>query len=299
MKYKVLMVDDDHAQHEIAGDYLEMAGYDVIHAFNGKEGLSSVADQKPDIILLDIRMPEMDGFQTLSKLQSISEFRDIPVLFLSSLNQPNLKVKGLELGADDYITKPFNKAELFARLRVALRRTARYKRNISTMDGNLKDFAISELLQTFDISGSNVYIEFSEMNASVAIDKGEILSVVLGDFSGFDALIRMMILNKGIFTVKFGLSKPGVDQSPMSIQGAIMDAVTTMDEMYRILSKVALPEDTVVITGELPEESVFKTAKALGPVTFKELICIAAGDVKQNAEIIALLNSEHKIEVIS
>src|SRR4030095_3444377 len=98
---------------------LELEGYQVVEAHNGLQAVDSVRTQLPDVILLDIMMPELDGFETLRMLR---EFSTIPVIMLTAKGEENDKVLGLELGADDYVTKPFGVRELLVRVRAHLRR---------------------------------------------------------------------------------------------------------------------------------------------------------------------------------
>ncbi len=115
----VLIVEDETAIRELIRLNLELAGYDVEEAGDGVEGLNAVRKQKPDLVLLDIMMPKMDGFTLLEELKN----DDIPVICLTAKDSVRDKVKGLELGADDYMTKPFESLELLARVKAVLRRS--------------------------------------------------------------------------------------------------------------------------------------------------------------------------------
>src|SRR5690242_393498 len=98
---------------------LELEGYQVVEAHNGIEALDAVRTQLPDCILLDVMMPELDGYETLRMLR---EFSSIPVIMLTAKGEEDDKVRGLELGADDYVTKPFSPRELAVRVKAVLRR---------------------------------------------------------------------------------------------------------------------------------------------------------------------------------
>jgi two-component system KDP operon response regulator KdpE len=99
---------------------LELEGYRVSEATDGMEAIEKTRDELPDLVLLDVMMPEMDGFETL---QHIREFSNVPVIMLTVKNEEEDKVRGLELGADDYVTKPFSPRELTSRIKALLRRT--------------------------------------------------------------------------------------------------------------------------------------------------------------------------------
>ncbi len=119
---KLLIVDEELDALTALRVALESEGYNVIVALDGFEGLEKVKTENPDAILLDIMMPGMDGFEVCKRLKSDSSTRHIPVIMLTAKGETDDKVEGLELGADDYVTKPFNLKELKARIRTVLRR---------------------------------------------------------------------------------------------------------------------------------------------------------------------------------
>ncbi len=118
----ILLVEDEPAQREILAYNLEAEGYDVVVARDGEEALERVAEQAPDLILLDWMMPNVSGIETCRRLKQRMATRAIPILMLSARSDETDKIRGLETGADDYIVKPYSLAELMARLRSHLRR---------------------------------------------------------------------------------------------------------------------------------------------------------------------------------
>ncbi len=122
-KYRILVVDDEKRMVGFIRLNLEQDGFIVIEAFNGTQALDRLRDSLPDLILLDVMMPDMDGFEVL---QTIREVSAVPVIMLTAKGEENDKVKGLELGADDYITKPFSPRELASRIKAVLRRGATF-----------------------------------------------------------------------------------------------------------------------------------------------------------------------------
>lgn len=110
---QILIVEDDVSIAELQRDYLEMSGYQVICAFDGEEGLKKIREEEIDLIILDLMLPKKDGFEILKE---ISETKEVPVLVVSARDEELYKIKGLTLGADDYITKPFSMGELVARV---------------------------------------------------------------------------------------------------------------------------------------------------------------------------------------
>ena len=123
MAKKILVVDDEPAQVRLVDQVLANNGYEVLKASNGQEALRIIFERKPDLILLDVVMPGIDGWQTCS---CIREFTDIPIIILTGKrNEEDDIVRGLEYGADEYLSKPLGNRELVARVRAALRRAER------------------------------------------------------------------------------------------------------------------------------------------------------------------------------
>ncbi len=119
MSYKILIADDEPEIRDLLRLYLENEKYEVVEAVNGIDALRLMDDEKPDLIMLDIMMPQMDGYQVL---KHIREDNNVPVIIISAKDEDSEKILGLNLGADDYIAKPFNPLEVIARVNSALRR---------------------------------------------------------------------------------------------------------------------------------------------------------------------------------
>ena len=117
-KIKVLLIEDDRSISNFITATMDREGYKIMHALNGREGLSLSTSFCPNVILLDLGLPDMDGLEVLQKLRSWS---DVPVIIISARTKEQEKVSALDLGADDYITKPFGTGELMARIRTSLR----------------------------------------------------------------------------------------------------------------------------------------------------------------------------------
>jgi len=116
----ILVVDDEPRVVQLIKMNLELEGFRVLSAGNGYEALEKVVRELPDLVILDVMMPEMDGFETVKKIREVSA---VPVIFLTVKDREVDRVRGLDLGADDYVTKPFSPKELASRVRAVLRRT--------------------------------------------------------------------------------------------------------------------------------------------------------------------------------
>jgi DNA-binding response OmpR family regulator len=117
---RIMVVDDEERMVRFIRLNLEHDGFQVSEAFNGKQAVQRIRDINPDLILLDVMMPDLDGFEVL---QLVREFSNVPVIMLTAKSEEDDRVRGLELGADDYITKPFSPRELVSRVKAVLRRT--------------------------------------------------------------------------------------------------------------------------------------------------------------------------------
>ncbi len=117
---KILVVDDEERMVRFIRLNLEHDGFQVIEAFNGKQALQRLRDATPDLILLDVMMPDLNGFEVLEMVREISS---VPVIMLTAKGEEDDRVHGLEKGADDYISKPFSPRELVSRIKAVLRRT--------------------------------------------------------------------------------------------------------------------------------------------------------------------------------
>jgi PleD family two-component response regulator len=122
-KTVILVADDEDAITTMLREALQAAGYGVVLARNGLEALEHIRREPPDLVVLDIEMPKMNGYEVCQNVKSDTFLRHIPVMMLTALGGVDRKVTGLEQGADDYLTKPFEMAELLARIRTLLRRT--------------------------------------------------------------------------------------------------------------------------------------------------------------------------------
>lgn len=117
---KILIVDDEKPISDIIKFNLTKEGYDIVTAFDGREAVTVFEDEKPDLIILDLMLPELDGLEVAKEIRKTSH---VPIIMLSAKDSEFDKVIGLEIGADDYVTKPFSNRELLARVKAHLRRT--------------------------------------------------------------------------------------------------------------------------------------------------------------------------------
>ena len=140
MTYKILVAEDDTDIQEVLRLYLVNSGFEVISAYDGSEAYELMLSENPDLALLDIMMPVINGYELTKKIREIS---NIPIIILSAMNADSDKILGLDIGADDYITKPFNPLEVIARIQSNLRR--KYKLDSSAAAENGDMLTVGEL----------------------------------------------------------------------------------------------------------------------------------------------------------
>jgi two-component system KDP operon response regulator KdpE len=150
----ILLIEDEPQMRRFLRVTLQSYGYSLIEAATGQEGLTQAATRKPDVVLLDLGLPDIDGLEVLSKIR---EWSQTPVIILSARGQEQDKIKALDAGADDYLTKPFGAGELLARIRVALR-------HIDTQQGGQTEpiFVLDTL--RVDLSKRQVFIKDIEVH---------------------------------------------------------------------------------------------------------------------------------------
>ncbi|MCD7957674.1 MAG: VanR-ABDEGLN family response regulator transcription factor [Lachnospiraceae bacterium] len=134
---KILVLDNEREIAEVIGLYLRNEGYEVELAYSGREVLDRVAQSPPDLALLDVMLPDIDGFRVLRKIRESYTF---PVIMLTAKTEYTDKINGLTLGADDYIPKPFNPLEMVARVKAQLRRYTKYNESGGSLPDNIIDF---------------------------------------------------------------------------------------------------------------------------------------------------------------
>ena len=157
---KILIVDDEKHLVSLVSLHMRMSGYEVLVASDGEKALTIAKEEKPDLIILDLMLPKMDGWEVCKRLRKESRIGDIPVIMLTARSEIGDKLKGFECGADDYITKPFSPRELVARVKRVLTRvrngsSAPKRYSFGDVDIDLEDFTIKT-------AGKEIYLTEKE-----------------------------------------------------------------------------------------------------------------------------------------
>jgi DNA-binding response OmpR family regulator len=199
-KYKILVVDDDRNIVDLVRLYLERDGYQVLVAYDGLEALSLARQRRPDLIVLDLLLPEVDGLDVCRILQTESK---VPIIMLTAKTTEEDKLIGLELGADDYVTKPFSPRELVARVRAVLRRVGQEAPQ-GPIEMQFADLVIDRRSHEVRVRGEVVsltptefqLLEVLAQEPGRAFTRLELLDRVFGyDFEGFERTIDVHVKN--------------------------------------------------------------------------------------------------------
>lgn len=163
---KVLVVDDEYNLREMISSYLQNEGFETLEAANGNSAVQTIKNDQIDIVLLDIMMPEMDGYEALKEIRSIQ--KKLPVIMLTAKTDEIDKIVGLEMGADDYITKPFSLRELSARMKAVLRRATNDDEDVDK-DEILEHGEIMINLSTYEVFVSRKRINLTPTEFKILV----------------------------------------------------------------------------------------------------------------------------------
>lgn len=186
---KILVIDDDITINELIQVNLELQGYKVIVAYNGITGFALAKQEQPDLIILDVMMPEIDGFTVAKRIRECTQIQDTPILMLTALSQLNDKVKGFDIGVDDYLVKPFEIEELKVRTRALLKRTNAIPKSMATKEvltiGDITLLPEEYKVKIKDKTATLTPIEFEIFNLLVQnygnmVSSGKILKDIWG-----------------------------------------------------------------------------------------------------------------------
>ena len=217
---------------------LKKAGYSVTTAQDGLDALSKLELSTPDLVLSDTRLPKLDGYALVRRLKERPEWAGIPVVFLTSQKSIEDKIRGLELGVEDYLTKPIFVRELLARVNLLINRrtqesiaTTRSLTGRTRFTGSIADMAVVDLLQTFEVSRKSgvLTLRNGAHIANIYFRDGKVVDAELGPLRGEEAIYRGLIWNEAEFEVVFCPVKND-DIINTSTQGILMEGMHRVDE---------------------------------------------------------------------
>lgn len=181
---KILVIDDDESINELIKVNLELAYYTVISALDGNKGYALAKQELPDLIILDVMMPEVDGYTVAKRIRENESTKDIPIIMLTALNMLQNKVQGFNIGVDDYLVKPFEMEELLVRVKALLKRT----NNIP------KSFAVKEVLTQGNITliPETYSVEINGKVAKVTPIEFDILNLLMQNYGNMVSSAKIL-----------------------------------------------------------------------------------------------------------
>ncbi|RMH41493.1 MAG: response regulator, partial [Deltaproteobacteria bacterium] len=260
-KQSLLLVDGDVKSLRVLEVSLKKAGFNVTTATSGADALKKVQTAQPDLIIADTQLDEIDGFEFCRRIKDDAEWSQIPFVFLTGQTSVDHKVRGLELGVDEYLTKPIYIKEILTRIKILLQKRQRVtleeKRDGRTrFTGHLADMGVVDLIQTIDVSRKSGLVHITNEDGSrgtLYFRQGKIVDAELGKLAGEDAVYRMLTWSEGEFEFVFRAVRRK-DVIEMSTQGLLMEGMRRLDEWGRLLEQLpALDRRFVVDYDELAE----------------------------------------------
>lgn len=267
-KKNLLLVDNDPKSLRVMEVSLRKNGFSVTTAVNGVDALEKVRISQPELILSDTKMPEMDGFQFCRELKHDHRLSGIPFIFLTAEKSVDHKIKGLELGVDDYLTKPIYIKEIVTRIKILLEK--KEKESLERRDprsnfaGDLADMGVVDLIQTIEIGRKTGTIRFRRDDGKVGhlfFRNGKVIDAELDRLKGEHAVYRLMVWGDGKFDIEFG-HLDRADVVELSSQGLLMEGMRRLDEWGRLLEQLPALETRFAVDhhelaerlAEIPDE---------------------------------------------
>ncbi|GAK51753.1 response regulator [Candidatus Moduliflexus flocculans] len=278
----ILIADDDEKVVALLKSSLQKEGYQTTEAYNGATALELAKKQVPDLILADVTMPEMDGFELCKHIRDDDTTMHIPFIFLTAKGELNDKVTGLNLGADDYISKPFHISEVTARIKSILQRIAMlsqhpHAQEESDLKGNLEQMHLPEVIQTLSMNQKTGGLKINSGNRSgkIYFENGEVIQALLGQIKGEEALYRILVWDEGTF--EFDTSDaPALPPIGKTTTSLLMEGFEERDEFFKYKKAMPSFSFSIKIVKSSSEEIKPTTQKVLGLIdgqrTIQEII---------------------------
>ncbi len=247
----ILVVDDDEHTRGLLKDLCEASGYKVTTAEDGQVALDRIADGRPDLVLLDLMMPRRDGFSVLRAVRENTAWLDLPIILLTAMGDMDGKIKGMELGADDYVTKPFKLVELQTRMNSALM-VREYRRRLMAAEEEL-----AQLRALDPLTGAGTYSQLkASLDSELARSRryGRPASALLFGFDDYQAF-------------RYAMGRDGCDQFVALVAQEIRTTLRGADRLFRVDSDefvVLLPE-TDLVGAKVAADRLLQIVHALKP----------------------------------
>jgi DNA-binding response OmpR family regulator len=265
-KRNLLLVDADPRSLRVLEVSLRKAGYSVATCGDVDGALELIGLSEPDMIIADTRLTGKDGFALARELRSRPATAQLPFLFLSSDPSVEAKVKSLEIGIEDYLTKPVYMREILTRVNLIMERNEREglgRAAKTRFSGSLEDMGLVDLLQTIDLSRKSgvLKLSYAQRRGSISFMEGRVIDAELGDLCGEAAIYRFLLWSEGAFELEFREVR-GEDKLGISTQALLMEGVRRLDEWGRLQEQLPGLHSMLEVNhaelalrlGEIPDE---------------------------------------------
>jgi len=210
MEIRIAVVEDNQTNIDLIRYQLDAEGFDIFIEKTGKKGMEMIKEKEPDLVLLDVGLPDIDGFELCKALRSDVKTKNYPIIMLTARTEDNDRIEGLKLGADDYITKPYNAEELILRIKNLLKRTERYKDSGSII--NIKGLSIDINKREVQVNKKPISLTFSEYQILIML------------VENLGKIIQKKEINKNIFNINEEIDSRTVDTHIHSIRKKIKES---------------------------------------------------------------------------
>jgi uncharacterized protein (TIGR02266 family) len=278
--WRVLLAEDEALMAQMMADMLTEMQIAVSVAQNGREALRLANASRPDLILLDCMMPELDGFEVAAALKANPETQDIPIIFLTARGRVEDKIRGLELGADDYLIKPVRREEMLARVRNVLRRLesrrAAAPAESSLMRGRLEVMGLPNIFQVLEAERrtGTLRLNHDSRRGEILFLEGRVAYAVEGERQGEAAVYRMLAWDTGDFELEqTSGSGPASAQITRSNQSLLVEGMRRLDELPSLREAIGAPEGPIRMFAVFREGLMRRTL----PSGFHQLVALCDG----------------------
>lgn len=305
---RILLADDDAKLLTLLKSSLQKEGYATIEALDGEAALEQIKSAQPDLILADIAMPKINGFELCEMVRNDPASAFIPFIFLTAKGELQDRVKGLNLGADDYISKPFHISEVIARIKVVLQRSVPVAQNVEEAEtdlrGNLEQMGMPELIQTLAMNKKTGGLKIiNQANiGKMYFQGGDIIQAALGKYKSEEAVYRMLTWEEGYFEFdsKDRAEKPTITTTTTSL---LMEGFNQRDEYLKY--KEAMPPFTSVLKlkeSQQPEEMKAASQKVAllidGKRTLHEILAMSPINYLLTVKLLYTFFKKGVVEVV-
>jgi CheY-like chemotaxis protein len=248
LKLKILVVDDSPVITEMIQDAFTAEGYRVLVADDGVKGLELALAENPDIIIADIAMPGMDGWELCSQIRSNPYTSFIPFIFLTQKTEAPDRIRGLQMGADDYLTKPFDMEELLTRVNLIFQRMLKTQEALLTrksvsLSGTTREIGLADLLQMFALNQKTGLLKISRIGSPtgrLAFVSGRMIRAELGKLEGLKVIYRLLGWKDANFEVEPLIDLRQDPALPEKVETLLMEGARQLDEMNVLEEKFSL-----------------------------------------------------------